>query len=430
MEWIQITAEYSNAVLLAVLPLTSDFAIKLDLPVPIPITVNHVERFVCMPWKGNPGGYVTLTNGYEFWYGHGYMMGFRTPHSYYNLQDPAHIPKFYGPLRVSESEALRLARDALKKLGYTLKETFADQEPNISMPPRIGTNVVPHYRFKWQEPLYNKTAVDIEVDGTRGIIQNLWLSSMFFWRDPPDVGVAPKLREPAPAISSTTSNEFVARVLPNVTEFAKRLRLKLTLPVAPEQIKRVEFVGTDQTALIQLRNGFWFTWENGNVRGFNSPDSIYGRHPADQPCPLGKYLGKSQMSESQAIELARDTILRLGHRLEDFGATGTPVVSSPKPVGKYVVPRYFFQWLVNDKKSGATLSVAWVEVDAGKKMLKHAYVSRELAAADTSAARLPSNAFEKIAAEETEKSLDHAIVPGTNAPQKRPPPTQLFKPYE
>lgn len=387
-EFIQVTAEYSNAVLLVVLPYVSDFAKKLELPVPVPITANHVERFTGL--RKDPGGYLILTNGYEFWYDHGYVRGFRTPHSYYNLQDPADIPKFYGPLRINETEALRLARESLKKLGYTLKETFADQKPKVSLPPRIGTNDVPHYRFEWQDPVFNSTAVDIEVDGGRRIIPNLWLGGIFLRRDPPRVGVEPKLLNPPPLISSTSSNEFVAAMVPKLTEFAKRLGLKLTLPVTAKQIKQVNFVDTDQTAFIQLKNGFWFTCEKGSIRGFNSPDSIYGRHPSDQPCPIEKYLSKWRMSEAQAIELARDTILRLGHPLEDFGARGPPVVSKPKPVGKYVVPRYFFQWLVNDKKSGATVSVAWIEVDAGKKTLKHAYVSREPAASDMPAAGLPS----------------------------------------
>ena len=42
-EIIRITADYSNAVLVAVLPYVSDFAQKLDLPVPHPITTAHVQ---------------------------------------------------------------------------------------------------------------------------------------------------------------------------------------------------------------------------------------------------------------------------------------------------------------------------------------------------------------------------------------------------
>src|SRR3989442_1162736 len=163
-EFIQVTAQYSNEVLVALLPLFSDFVRKAELPMPTPITAYQVQRFVCDIHMADVGGYLTLTNGLELWYSHGHVEGFRTPRSFYNVEDPAEYPRFYGPLRLNKEQALELARDRLRKLDYTPKQSFTDQEPHIESPPRFGTNVVPHYRFKWTDPVFGGTAVSIELD--------------------------------------------------------------------------------------------------------------------------------------------------------------------------------------------------------------------------------------------------------------------------
>ena len=48
---IQVTAQYSNAVLVALLPYFSDAAHKLDLPVAQPITMQHVVGGGVMPYR-------------------------------------------------------------------------------------------------------------------------------------------------------------------------------------------------------------------------------------------------------------------------------------------------------------------------------------------------------------------------------------------
>src|SRR5688572_33312826 len=95
-EILQVTAQYSNAVLVAILPHISDFAQKLELPIPAPVTTNHVAHFRCSPRTDQIGGTVWLTNGYQFGFLSGRVGIFRTPQSYFTLQDPNRIPEFYG----------------------------------------------------------------------------------------------------------------------------------------------------------------------------------------------------------------------------------------------------------------------------------------------------------------------------------------------
>jgi hypothetical protein len=377
-DYIRITADYSNAVLVALLPIFSQFVEKADLPMPTPITVHQVERFVCNIQKSDSvGGYLVHTNGLELWFHHGHVRGFRTPRSYYNLQDPAGIPRFYGPLKLNKDEALELGRELILNLGYTLEETFTDQEPQVEMPPRIGTNLVPHYRFQWSDPVFGGTAVSIEVDGNRKLIHELWLSSRFFWRAPPKIAIEPRLLNPKPPVSAAISNAFLTAMLPRISDYAEKLKLPVTLPIRLEHLQRVEFLDADNVVMIKLTNGYWFDCERSRVAGFTAPDSAFAWKPLDRPRPIEEYLGEWKLSEGEAIEFARGVMLRLGFSLEDFSATHAPVVRKRKPVGKYVVPRYFVQWTPMDESSGVPASAAWFEVDAHEKGIKHAYVSRE-----------------------------------------------------
>ena len=71
MDFIQMTAAYSNAMLTLVLSNATDVTTKLNLDVPKPILPAHVRKFVCDPRQGSFGGWLTLTNGFQFcqfWY--------------------------------------------------------------------------------------------------------------------------------------------------------------------------------------------------------------------------------------------------------------------------------------------------------------------------------------------------------------------------
>jgi len=152
MELIQITAQYSNAVLVAILPHVSDFADKLNLPILAPVTTSHVLTFKCDPRKEHIGGFMTLTNGYQFTFLDGRVCVYRSPQSYYSLQDPSRIPEFYGPTKVGEREAIMIARNAIRKLGYEDRMFHAENSPLVTPPEKIGTNSVARYRLKWTDP--------------------------------------------------------------------------------------------------------------------------------------------------------------------------------------------------------------------------------------------------------------------------------------
>ena len=142
------TIQYSNAVMVALLPHITDYAHKLNLDTDIPITPTMIQKFACVPFANDPGGYVVLTNGLEFWFNHGFVSGFARPGCYYHLQDPHEIPKYYGELRINEDDAIRIARRGLEMLGYNLTNIFADQVPVVIPPPSKDGHLIPVYRVE------------------------------------------------------------------------------------------------------------------------------------------------------------------------------------------------------------------------------------------------------------------------------------------
>lgn len=229
-EIVQVTAQYSNAVLVAILPYVSDFAKKLELPVSHPITAAHVREFKCSPRTDLSGGRVILTNGFEFAFLHGHVEMFRTPKCYYELQDPDLVPRFFGPVKLKEKDALKIAHQTIKKLGYTDASLFADRPPRITPPARIGKNYVPRYRIWWGNPTRGNpenmpTSADFEIDATTGEIQMMYLLNPSTFRESPKVDVKPPVvstggetryrgGRPMLAVSQTFSNAFLNAILP------------------------------------------------------------------------------------------------------------------------------------------------------------------------------------------------------------------------
>ncbi len=166
MDLIHMTLAYSNAVLVAVLPHISEFAAKLDLPVQRPITTNQVTWSSPSPYKGFIADGVTLTNHYVFlyhWQGydgaHGLIDCFRAPTNWFFEQEftDENITKYFGQDHMTTNEAVAMARDALKKLGYKPELTHADYAPTLEGPfdlhaeGRVGGHV-PYCCVSWEWP--------------------------------------------------------------------------------------------------------------------------------------------------------------------------------------------------------------------------------------------------------------------------------------
>lgn len=200
---IHMTASYSNAVLLAVLTNVSDFAQKLELPIPGPITTTQVQTFKPTPIKGQVGGVLTLTNGDRFFQHHGYIDlyyaydNFLTAPPAVERGGPEVVDQWagrlFGPVNMTTNEVVEFARESLRKLGYELKALHADGPPTRFVGPNIvGGRTIPFCRVEWNHENQEEVVV-IEVNAQRRQVVGFSLVSTNAWRPEPKLDIVPEL---------------------------------------------------------------------------------------------------------------------------------------------------------------------------------------------------------------------------------------------
>jgi hypothetical protein len=385
-ELVQVTAQYSHAVLVAILPFVSDFATRLDLPVGIVMT-NQVLEFKCDPRRGQTGGAITLTNGFQFTFLDGRICVYHSPQSYFSLQDPEQIPKFYGKVKLKENEALQIALGAIKKLGYENSVFNADKPPLVTQPESIGTNWIPRYRFRWLDPNWPgrkdsdsivPALLDMEVNASDGRIEMVIVSSRDTRRPSPKVDVVPPLLQPkAPqkmsggtdtaAVSDDYAKAFLNAILPQLSDFIVKAGLNLPTPVTTNQLAMTNCIcrilNGQPIAQLYLTNGDRFNYQQGYF------DAFYAHDAMDKFPETGRgedFLGHLNMTTDEAIALCADVIKRLGYSEK----LPNPVVSYAPSRGSLVCIRYSFMW----RQPGEDFPFASCEVDMETKTIKSIFL--------------------------------------------------------
>ena len=390
IELVQITAQYSNAVLVAILPYVSDFAQRLNLPTAAPVMPAQVLSFRCDPRKGEIGGLITLTNAGAFAFLEGRICSYRSPKSYFSLQDPELIPKFFGPVRVKEKEARETACGVIEKLGYTADMFRADLKPKVTMPERMGSNYIARYRFQWLDPAWQRNKpitgvvpalLDVEVDASTGQIQMVSIASLASRRPSPKVDVVPPLMNVAQPerhqqlvggmktlpVSAAYSVAFLNAILPQLSDFAVKVRLSLSLPITTNDIDLAHYhcrmLAGLPIAQVVLKNGDRFNYEHGHITAFYAHDA-YRKFPENGR--LEDFSGKANMTTNEAIALCE-------HAIKDLGYTAKlpkAVLGTVTRLGGKEITRYVFYWW----KKGENAEFASFEVDMESKAIKSVYL--------------------------------------------------------
>ncbi|MDQ6632905.1 MAG: hypothetical protein M3Y82_14310 [Verrucomicrobiota bacterium] len=373
---MEATVNFSNAVVVAMLPYISDVAKKLELPLPLPVTRQPIAEGGPNSMFENRNGQMggcgfVLKEGWIFGFDWGYFDHFETPHSYYTLQDPDDIPKFVGKVRMTKDEAVQMARDTLRKLEIPLEAVFAEQEPRVTLPPKTRTGIVPHYRIEWLDPRGGWTSVDIEVDAEAKHVELINIGFNANLRRPwPKFGVAPVLRKKSLAANPEYAWKLLPIVLRAVDDYGKTLGLHLPRPLTTNQVARFEVSdngGWPHTQL-ELTNGWRFIYRNSMVNGFYAPDDFFA---SDQrPILIKEFTGNWNMTEKEAIELVRRTLAKLNYPTNLVHMDFPPQIIKPALAG---IPRYSFSWNVENAAKDDLQSKIEAEVDADKGELKSLY---------------------------------------------------------
>ena len=370
-ELIRVTAEYSNAVLVAVMPYISDVTQKLDLPLQRPITVEHVTHCSIIPQR-KIGVEIGIRGGWVFAFNRGHITTIQSDQAYSVLQDPEKIPKFFWENSTTKSEAVKIARDTLKKLDIPLESVFADEEPQITEPWKVGTNTVPRYYIGWLDPVGRKT-VDIEVNGNTKRVERIRLNSKKLDRPPPYLSVSPQ-SEPhqtrCPEINPEYAERLTPFVLSAIDNYGSKLSLPLPRPLTTNHVTRFSLQENNGGPYceLELTNGWRFLFEHDMVTAYYDPDCLLAS--IKEPLSFKHYAGKWNMSEADAIQLVKQTLAKLNYPANLTHVDFVPRVSksfSPD------IPRYMFRWDYSLEGDTIVRSAVAAEVDAAKREVKSLY---------------------------------------------------------
>ena len=364
---------------------------------------------------------VTLTNGGQFLFLNGYVNQFRSPRSYYCLQDPDRIPEFYGPINVNKKEAIQIARDTLKKIGYAPYLPI-NQEPEVEMPVQVGTNYVARYRVNWgmsrKMPFsdWRKGLIQVEVNASNRRVHFLTVIT----RDIPsaDIKIDPSLvptnkvgktgfamsgwagvvatnqegkpltvavSKPAPLIKGALEDAIIQTILPKISEFAKTLNIAIPQPLTTNDIDK-EKGGCwtngwgNLSANVRLKQGDRFVYSHGYVSAYWAPDSL---DLADEPKDYHKIVGKINLSEKEAVRIARDALKKLGWD-KALRTDLEPSIATPREVWRFtlergsegtnLVARFNISWKPPEER-GTGLVDSCVEIDATTKVIKSIFAN-------------------------------------------------------
>jgi hypothetical protein len=189
-----MTATWSNAVLVAVLPHFSHFSKNLNLPIPIPITTNQVAHFAPPTVLDQFAAKAVLTNGYVLFYFNGMVNGFSSPGDWYQILDIDLEGRFAGKDNMTTNEAIDLARESFVKAGHKLAEANMAEPPTEFEPPfdlaRYGH--IPWCKLEWRSPdsdtnVNHFYSVEFHMDMNQKRVAKMLIFGMKFWGPLPNL---------------------------------------------------------------------------------------------------------------------------------------------------------------------------------------------------------------------------------------------------
>lgn len=370
--FIRVTADYSNAVLTALLPVFSEAVKRLELPVPQPITQDDIAGFRVLPFRELTVS-MLLKNGWVFNYGFGYVLDFSSPNAYYNLQDPDKIPNYFGRVNMKPDEAIELARTTLQKLGISLEDVFADQKPEITPPIKIETNTVPRYKISWIDPYGTKSA-EFEVNADAKRIERMHLHSSNLHHPPPTIN-QPAVMMPSewPAVDPKYEKQLIPLMFQAISAYAEKLSLPIPLPLTPNKVAQVEIHdnGGWPHAEITLTNGWRFIYRHTMVNGFYAPDAFVTS--VGHPVHVKEFEGKWNLTTNQAVELVKRTLAKLDFPTNNIHLDFAPNTIFPAGEFRVKIPRYFFEWYYENAAHDDLQSKVEAEVNADNGKLESLY---------------------------------------------------------
>jgi hypothetical protein len=349
---VKVTAQYSNAVLVAVLPYFSNVSKELDLPTPHPITQADIAQFHVLPFREMTAS-ARLKNGCVFNFAFGFVVTYVSPRSPLSSHVQRDTPTSNSQKLMTEQEVVQEARNSILRLGISLSDVFADGEPTVTTYRKPFPNSVARYRIQWLEP-HGETATDFIINPVTREVERFNFGPLTnLRRSPPDLGILPPNDDshdmfssqiPPQEINPEYARQLVPMMFKAVDDYAKKLNLPITLPLTTNDVARIKIHnnGGWPHSEIWLTNGWKFIYRHTMVNGYYSPNIF---NSTDfHPFHLQNFEGKWNLNEEQAINLVKRQLAKLDYSTNNIHMDFPPNVIFPAGYFKKIIPRYFFEW--------------------------------------------------------------------------------------
>lgn len=383
---IQITPEYKEAALQASLPLFSDFAQKLQLPVPHPLNRSDIVNCGMVPFQKNNGEvgliFIETKQGFSFDIFLGVVRSFSWPNSYRALQNIHEISNFLGTVKIPREQAVQSARQALNKIGIPLEDVFAEQEPRIEVP-TWGTNTIARYIIKWRDPRGNNdgpVTLEAEVNAETGRVENFRFSpANGLKKTGPKVNVTPPLGHGVfdSQIPPSMNPEYAWKLIPimfkAIDKYVEKLSLPIQLPLTTNNVAKVEAYNNEgwPHCEIWLTNGWRFIYRHAMVNAHYTPDNFFSSD--NRKIHVKDFVGKWNLDTNQAIALVKASLAKLNYPTNNIHMDFPPNIIFAAGDFRKIIPRYFFEWNYENATHDDLQSKVEAEVNADSGKLESLY---------------------------------------------------------
>ena len=139
------------------------------------------------------------------------------------------------------------------------------------------------------------------------------------------------------------SNAVLKVLLPRFSDFARRMRLDVPMPLAPGHIREFRANPTAGVvgAALWLTNGYHMVFSFGVVDFFRTPRDYLQIQDFSN---ISEYDGTLRMTKEEVIALAKKTIAVLGYELNDVARDWPMKVWGPGKQGTNMIPFYEVLW--------------------------------------------------------------------------------------
>jgi hypothetical protein len=253
---------------------------------------------------------------------------------------------------MTSEQAIRLARDTIRRLGIPLEAVFAEQEPRVVSPKNTGTNTVARYRIEWRDPRGNGPGpVQMDINGETGQIESVLFRGRNLQTLSPTVNIVLPpghgmfdSQLPAGRLNPEYAWKLIPIMFKAIEEYAYKFSLPIPHPLTTNNTARVEVYdnGGWPHCEIELTNNWRFVYRHAMVNGYYAPDNFFASD--NRPIRIREFEGKWNLTTNQAIAVVHQAMAKLNYPTNNVHMDFSPTISTASADYQHI-PRLRFEWL-------------------------------------------------------------------------------------